>query len=313
MILTPLRIRYTERRSFMDDRSSPHTAGPGQFPRARAIFESALERPASEREQLVRDACQDDAALLAVVQAMLHADAQPHALLDTGAALEAGRWQPGETYAGIFRIVGFIGAGGMGEVYRAHDVTLGRDVALKVLSPSFAAAADWGGDRVARLGREAQVLASLNHPNIAAIHRLEDADGVRALVLELVDGQTLAQRLTAGPLSLQDVISTARQIAAALDVAHEQGIVHRDLKPGNITLRPDGTVKVLDFGLAKVMLSESLPSGLATESPTITSPSLIQRGVLLGTPAYMSPSRPRGARQLAAATSGRSARSSTRC
>ena len=145
---------------------------------------------------------------------------------------------------GPYEITGSLGAGGMGEVYRARDSELGRDVALKVLPAAFHA----DPERLARFQREAQVLASLNHPAIAAIHGLERSGGVPALVLELVEGETLADRLVHGPLPIDDVVEIAKQIADALEVAHARGIVHRDLKPANVKVRPDGTVKVLDFG-----------------------------------------------------------------
>jgi serine/threonine protein kinase len=145
---------------------------------------------------------------------------------------------------GTYEILSLIGAGGMGEVYRARDTKLNRDVAFKVLPDAFALDAD----RLSRFMREAQVLASLNHPNIAHIHGVEESNGIRALVLELVDGNTLADRIAHGPLSVDDALGIARQMAEALEAAHERGIIHRDLKPANIKLRPDGVVKVLDFG-----------------------------------------------------------------
>src|SRR5947207_7551126 len=150
---------------------------------------------------------------------------------------------------GPYEIVCALGAGGMGEVYRARDMKLHREVAIKVLPESLAADAD----RLARFQREAQTLASLNHPNIAHIHGLEESDGVRALVMELVEGEDLAQRIARGAIPLDEVLPIAKQIAEALEAAHEQGIIHRDLKPANIKVRPDGTVKVLDFGLAKLL------------------------------------------------------------
>jgi serine/threonine-protein kinase len=196
---------------------------------------------------------------------------------------------------GHYKVTARIGAGGMGEVYRATDTTLGRDVAIKVLPHPLMA----DPDRVARLEREARTLAALNHPNIATIHGLEDAEGARALVMELVDGQTLAERLLQGSvqqagLPLDEVLPIARQIALALEAAHDHGIIHRDLKPANIKIRDDGTVKVLDFGLAKVMESpDTLPVG-GSQSPTITTPAMTQAGVVLGTAAYMSPEQARG-------------------
>ena len=156
------------------------------------------------------------------------------------------RLKPG-TELGPYRVEALLGAGGMGEVYRARDTKLNRDVALKVLPESFTR----DPDRLARFTREAHVLASLNHPNIAAIYGFEDAGDVHALVLELVEGPTLADRIARGPLALPEALPIARQIADALAVAHEHGVIHRDLKPANIKVRDDGTVKVLDFGLAK--------------------------------------------------------------
>src|SRR6266545_4460801 len=170
----------------------------------------------------------------------------------------------------------------------ARDTTLNRDVAIKVMPDLFAS----DPDRLARFTREAQTLASLNHPNIAHIHGLKESGGVRALVMELVEGDDLSQRIARGAIPLDEALPIARQIAEALEAAHEQGIIHRDLKPANIKVRSDGTVKVLDFGLAK--LTEAAASGSrgadVTMSPTITSPAMMTGvGVLLGTAAYMSP------------------------
>ena len=192
---------------------------------------------------------------------------------------------------GWYEILSAIGAGGMGEVYRARDTSLKRDVALKILPDSFATDAE----RLARFQREAEVLASLNHPNIAAIYGLEHANGVKALVMELVEGEDLAERIARGPIPLDEALPIARQIAEALEAAHEQGIIHRDLKPANIKVRADGTVKVLDFGLAKALEPMSAVGADAMASPTITSPAMMTSfGVLLGTAAYMSPEQARG-------------------
>ena len=195
------------------------------------------------------------------------------------------------TRLGSYEITGQLGVGGMGEVYRATDKNLGRQVAIKVLPEAFAQDAD----RLARFEREAKTLASLNHPNIAQIYGLEKTDGIRALVMELVEGPTLADRIAQGPISVDEALPIAKQIAEALEAAHEQGIIHRDLKPANIKLRPDGTVKVLDFGLAKALEPTHAIGVDATASPTITSPALMTGvGVLLGTAAYMSPEQARG-------------------
>src|SRR5262245_7949227 len=177
----------------------------------------------------------------------------------------------------------------MGEVYCARDTKLGRDVAIKVLPEALAQ----DPERLARFEREAKTLASLNHPNIAHIYGLQESDGTEALVMELVEGPTLADRIALGPIPVDDALPIAKQIAEALEAAHEQGIIHRDLKPANVKLRPDGTVKVLDFGLAKAIEPASTPLD-ASQSPTITSPAMTGSGVILGTAAYMSPEQARG-------------------
>ena len=177
------------------------------------------------------------------------------------------------TRIGPYEVLSLLGAGGMGEVYRARDTALNRDVALKVLPDLFASDAE----RLARFTREAQTLAALNHPNIAHIHGLEASGGVRALVMELVEGEDLSQRIARGPVPVDEALPIARQIAEALEAAHEQGIIHRDLKPANIKLRADGVVKVLDFGLAKALEpgsgGDTAAANLAN-SPTITSPAM---------------------------------------
>ena len=193
------------------------------------------------------------------------------------------------TRLGSYEVVALLGAGGMGEVYRARDPKLNRDVAIKVLLASVAG----DPDRLARFSREAQVLASLNHPNIAHIHGLEEANGVTALILELVEGEDLAQRIARGPIPLDEALPIARQIAEALVAAHEQGIVHRDLKPANIKVRADGTVKVLDFGLAKALNPAGASGGAIDNSPTLTAHAT-QMGMILGTAAYMAPEQARG-------------------
>jgi Tol biopolymer transport system component len=193
------------------------------------------------------------------------------------------------TRLGSYEIVAPIGAGGMGEVYRAKDTRLDRDVAIKVLPESFALDAD----RVARFTREAQVLASLNHPNIAAIYGIEEQGSTRALVMELVEGEDLSAHIARGAIPLAESLPIAKQIAEALEAAHEQGIIHRDLKPQNIKVRADGTVKVLDFGLAKAIDASGLSGGNAMNSPTLTARAT-QLGMIIGTAAYMSPEQARG-------------------
>src|SRR5499426_3810935 len=193
---------------------------------------------------------------------------------------------------GPYEVTALIGEGGMGKVWRAHHTALNRDDALKVLPDAFAT----DPDRLARFRREAQVLASLNHPNIAHVYGLEQADGVQALVMELVEGPTLADRIAHGPIPVDDALPIAKQIAEALEAAHEQGIIHRDLKPANIKIKADGVVKVLDFGLAKLAHAEAT-AGHAdlTASPTITSPAMMTGvGVILGTAAYMAPEQAKG-------------------
>jgi serine/threonine protein kinase len=190
---------------------------------------------------------------------------------------------------GPYVISAQIGEGGMGEVYRARDTKLGRDVAIKVLPDAFAADVD----RVARFQHEARTLASLDHPNIAIIHGLEQMGGVHALVMELVPGDDLSQRIGRGAIPIDEALPIAKQIAEALEAAHERGIIHRDLKPANIKVRADGIVKVLDFGLAKVM--EPFGARSDVSQPTTTGmPALTQAGMILGTAAYMSPEQARG-------------------
>ena len=172
------------------------------------------------------------------------------------------------TRLGPYEILSALGAGGMGEVYRARDTKLDRAVAIKILPEAFAA----DTERIARFEREAKNLASLNHPNIAHIHGLEESNGVRALVMELVEGEDLAQRIARGAIPVAEALPIAKQMADALEAAHEQGIIHRDLKPANIRVRPDGTVKVLDFGLAKAMEATGVVSPSVSQSPTITTP-----------------------------------------
>ena len=260
------------------------------------LFELATQRGPDERAAFLQQACAGDRDLCRQVEALLAEAQHPQALpIDepVGAAIADLLAEEDEalvgTQFGPYRIESLLGAGGMGEVYRATDTSLGRQVAIKVLPPTFAS----DPERVARFRREAQILASLNHPNIGAIYGLERMEGTDShtlgLVLELIDGPTLAETLAAGRLSPDDAFAIARQIASALEAAHEQGIVHRDLKPGNIKVRGDGTVKVLDFGLAKAPEKEE-PFDAKTRGDT----PLTAVGDILGTAAYMSPEQASG-------------------
>ena len=194
---------------------------------------------------------------------------------------------------GPYEILSLLGEGGMGQVYRARDTQLAREVAVKVLPDAFAA----DSDRLMRFEREAKALATLNHSNIAQVYGLETSGASRAIVMELVEGEDLAARLHRWPVPLDEALGIARQIADALEAAHDAGIVHRDLKPANIKVRSDGTVKVLDFGLAKAIETATGSQPSAAElsySPTITSPAMTRAGVILGTAAYMAPEQAKG-------------------
>jgi Tol biopolymer transport system component len=259
-----------------------------RWQRIETLYHAALARPAGERPAYLHEACAGDEGLRLEVESLLAQSASDPNFLGTPAAVIAARTvlHVGES-VGPYQIVGALGAGGMGEVYRARDRKLNRDVALKVLPAAFAVQVD----RLARFKREAHVLASLNHPHIAAIYGFEDSGSTHALVLELVDGPTLADRIARGPLHLDEALAIAKQVAAALEAAHEQRVVHRDLKPANIKVRDDGTVKVLDFGLAKAL--DVTAAGDFSQSPTLA----VHRtstGLVLGTIAYMAPEQARG-------------------
>ena len=191
------------------------------------------------------------------------------------------------TRFGAYEVITPLGSGGMGEVYRARDTNLKREVALKALPPALASSAEL----LARFQREAEVLASLNHPNIAQIYGLERSDGTAALAMELVEGPTLENRLWQGRIPVEEALRIASQLADALEAAHERGIVHRDLKPANIKFRPDGTVKVLDFGIAKALDSRT---ATGPGPAALTTPAMTEAGMILGTAAYMSPEQARG-------------------
>ena len=260
------------------------------------LCHAALACRAEDRRSFLADACQGDEVLLREVESLLAQESSAEGFMSVPAAALAGSArldQARGTLVGVrfgsCTIRSLLGVGGMGEVYRAHDETLGREVAIKVLSPAFTAEPE----RRARFEREARMLATLNHPHIGSIYGVEEADGVRGLVLELVEGETLAERIArserapgadAAGLSVSEALTIARQIAEALEAAHEKGIVHRDLKPANIKITPDGAVKVLDFGLAKVASPDSSGSDLSHS----------RAGAVFGTAAYMSPEQARG-------------------
>jgi serine/threonine-protein kinase len=289
---------------------------PERWQEASRIYEAALEREPDARALFLAAACAHDPELRREVESLLAHEAAPvlidspvwdlaDDLLDADASLATG------AHVGAYRIEGVLGAGGMGQVYRARDTKLHRDVALKTLPGVFT----HDPERLARFTREAHVLASLNHPGIAAIYGLEDSGGVHALVLELVEGPTLADRLARGSVPVDEAIPIARQIAQALVAAHGQGIIHRDLKPANIKVQDDGTVKILDFGLAKPLeltvdglrdapgsaqlssgssVVSALPLADAPAQQQVKPPAMSQLGVALGTAAYMSPEQAKG-------------------
>ena len=261
---------------------------PERWRQITGIFQDALAHETDQRDAFVHGACGDDLELRRAVDKLLNAHHKAGQFGETPLGATAPPLEPGAP-VGPYRIVQLLGAGGMGEVYRAHDAKLGRDVAVKVLPQIFSV--DPG--RRARFDREARLLASLNHPHIAAVYGTEDSDGVPALVMELVEGEDLAERIARGPIPPADALPMAGQIAEALEAAHEQGIIHRDLKPANIKVREDGTVKVLDFGLAKVLEPLSSGTGSAANSPTMSGVAT-RAGFILGTAAYMSPEQARG-------------------
>ena len=277
-----------------------------RWPRVKALFQAAVDRPAGERAAFLAAATGDDDALRREVESLLASDsadgsfldqlpvASESVLADPLAALSA-PMDPARSHTifaaglrvGPYDIVAPLGAGAMGEVYRARDTKLNRDVALKVLPERFAI----DPDRSARFRREAQLLATLNHPNIGAIFGLDESTSAQALVLELVDGPTLADRIARGPIPLDEALPIARQMAEALEAAHAKGIIHRDFKPANIKTARDGVVKVLDFGLAKVW--DGAPQSDPSASPRLTATD-VGGGAILGTPTYMSPEQARG-------------------
>ncbi len=260
---------------------------PDRWRQITEIFHAALQCEPAHRDVFLRDACAADPALKEEVESLMAAHRAGGTFGDTPLFMSVPPLGPGSSI-GPYRIDHLLGAGGMGEVYRARDLRLGRDVAIKVL-PSHLSL---NPERLARFEREARVLASLNHPSIGSIYGLEEFDGGRALVMELVEGADLAARIARGPIPLADALPLAKQIAEALEAAHEQGIIHRDLKPANVRVREDGTVKVLDFGLAKVLEPVSLPDA-AVNAPTLLGHGT-EIGIILGTPGHMSPEQASG-------------------
>jgi eukaryotic-like serine/threonine-protein kinase len=259
---------------------------PERLRQVEALYHAARARPEREWAAFLAKACAGDAALREEVASLL---TQPVSALTT----EGVDGAPPESVAdrtligrrlGVYQLQGRLGAGGMGEVYHARDTRLGREVAIKILPPAFTS----DPDRLARFEREARVLASLNHPHIAAIYGVEEADGIKALVLELVEGETLADRIARAPVPVAEARVLAEQMADALEAAHARGIVHRDLKPANVKLTAGGRVKVLDFGLAKIA------DGGEDEHTQSAVAGMTRTGMVLGTAAYMSPEQARG-------------------
>ena len=254
------------------------------------IYHEAVERPVADRPAFLESACAGDVALRRELDSLLATDGA--SFLDQSALDVAAReMTPPITVSWVgrairhYEVVALIGVGGMGEVYRARDRSLGREVALKLLPQEVSK----DPERLRRLEREARILASLNHAGIATLFGLEAHDGQRFLVMELVPGQTLAERLRHGALPIRDALDICRQIAEGLEAAHDAGVVHRDLKPSNVKVTPDGRVKLLDFGLAKAV--DPTPGG---GDPTLTASEATGEGTVLGTPAYMSPEQARG-------------------
>ena len=268
---------------------------PERWKRTEELYHAARNQAVGERAAFLAEACPDDEALRLEIESLLNEPMSADGLLDRPARIAAqvaSELTPGAMSGhtlGVYQLQALLGAGGMGEVYRARDTKLGRDVAIKILPRAVTS----DPDRLARFEREARMLAALNHANICAIYGLEEADGLRFLILELVDGETLGQRLAkrhglnpeSSGLPIDEVLTIARQIAEALEIAHDKGIIHRDLKPANVTITPDGMVKVLDFGLAKPASDEAQGSDPIGGT---------QAGVILGTAAYMSPQQARG-------------------
>src|SRR5688572_8970405 len=266
---------------------------PDRWQKVDEIFHAALQYKPDERKTFIEQACRGDEELRRELESLLAEEGEADQFIEEPAmdvmakdlADDQREVLIGKNI-GPYKILSLLGAGGMGEVYRAEDSHLKRQVAVKVLAGRFVA----DRERMARFQREAHLLASLNHPNIAAIYGLQEANGVRALVMELVEGPTLAERIGAELIPLDEALPIALQMAEALEYSHEKGVIHRDLKPANVKLTPEGTVKVLDFGLAKA-LEDGLANSDLERSPTVT---VTESGLVLGTAAYMSPEQARG-------------------
>ncbi len=262
--------------------------------RVSALYHAAAAQQGADRVAFLVDACAGDEELRRDVESLLDSQSSAEQFLaapafDIAAQLDDSPASPAATRRriGVYELRERIGVGGMGEVYRARDMRLGRDVAVKILPGAFAT----DPDRIARFEREARVLAALNHANIATLYGVEESDGVRALAIELVEGTTLSERLSQGSLPMRDALAVSRQIADALEAAHEKGIIHRDLKPANIKITSTGLVKLLDFGLAKAMDADAARN--LSQMPTMTVGTTGQ-GAIVGTAAYMSPEQARG-------------------
>ncbi len=258
------------------------------------ILDGALEREGNQRKAFLEEACSGDVSLRKEVESLIQADERVKSFIESPALEQTARTVAQTRVQsslagqeiGFYKILSLLGRGGMGEVYLAQDTNLHRKVALKFLTEQFTQ----DDERLAQFRREARLLASLNHASIAAIHGLEESGGVRFLVLELVEGETLAQRLSRGPLPVEEALAVSRQIAEGLEAAHESGVIHRDLKPANVKITPDGTVKILDFGLAK---AAETGGSEAANSRSLTMEAT-REGIVLGTAAYMSPEQARG-------------------
>jgi serine/threonine protein kinase len=262
---------------------------PEQWKEIERLYQASVELQPDRRTRFLAEACADIEIRREVESLLAHRDHGPSFVERAGVDVAAEIIDRNHTGTligrtiGHYQVLSLIGAGGMGVVYRARDTRLGRDVALKVLPEEFSR----DRDSLARFEREARLLASLNHPNIAGVYDLEESEDIRCLVLEFVQGETLAARLKRGRISLAEALDFCRQIAEALEAAHELEIVHRDLKPGNVMITPNAAVKVLDFGIAK-MLAAGVPPGSTDSSDALSA------GVVLGTPSYMSPEQARG-------------------